>query len=101
MCIFVYVGGGNVPALKKGRSKMDFEKLFSLNNTVNTWAGFVLEHATTTNEYSCLMKHYPNNRDFLLRLYKKEFYYLKKNIEGINEKFKELEQFFSENNIEG
>ena len=78
---------------------MDLEKLSSLSCTVNTWASFVLEHAITTNEYSCALKYYPNNRDFLLGLYKKEFHYLKKNIEEINENFKELEKFLNENNI--
>lgn len=78
---------------------MDFEKLASLSCSVNTWAQFVLEHATTTNEYSYILKYYLSNRDFILDLYKKEFYYLKKNIEGINEKLKELEQFLNENNI--
>lgn len=78
---------------------MDFEKLSSLSCTVNTWAQFVLEHATTTNEYSYVLKYYQNNCDFILSLYKKEFYYLKKNIEEINEKLKELEKFLNENNI--
>ena len=80
---------------------MDFEKLSSLSCTVNTWAQFVLEHATTTNEYSFVLKNNQINRDFILSLYKKEFYYLKKNIEDINEKIKELEKFLYENNIYG
>ena len=78
---------------------MDFEKLCSLSCSVNTWAEFILEHAATTNEYSYALKYYTDNRDFLLGLYKKKFYYLKKNIEEINEKFKELEKFLNENNI--
>lgn len=78
---------------------MDFEKLSSLSCSVNSWAQFVLDHSTTTNEYSYILKYYLTNRDFILDLYKKEFYFLKKNIEELNEKFKELEKFFNENNI--
>lgn len=81
---------------------MDFDKLFNLSNTVNTWASFVLEHAVTTTEYSCLLRYYKNrDKDFIFSLYKKEFYYLKKNMQDLILKYEELEKFFNENNING
>lgn len=103
---FVEANGGGGEPLRKfisslPNNKIDFEKLCSLSCTINTWSEFVLEHAITINEYSYVLKYYPDNLNFLLRLYKKEFYYLKKNIEEINEKFKELEKFLNENNING
>lgn len=83
---------------------MDFEKLYSLSNSVCTWNGFVFEHSIAIAKISCTLSGNCNTqteKNYLLRYYKNEFYYLKKYIDDLILKCKELEKFYNENNIEG
>lgn len=89
---------------------MDLEKLYSLSCTIRTWSDFVLQHATTTTEYSSLLSHEcsfdkkfcgTTQFNYLLRCYKNQFYYLKNSMEDLILKYKELEKFCNENNING
>ena len=49
----MYVAGECSRSQKKGRSKMDFEKLYDLSCSVNTWTEFVFEHAVAIKKISC------------------------------------------------
>ena len=78
---------------------MDFEKLHELSGSVRTWTYFLLESAIAASKIACSLRHGDFERGYVLRSYENEFYYLRKNMRELNEKFKELEKFFNENNI--
>lgn len=83
---------------------MDFEKLYDLSCSVNTWTEFVFEHAVAIKKISCSLSGgfiTAIENDSLLRYYKNEYSHFKKNMEDLILKFKELEKFLNENNIEG
>ena len=78
---------------------MDFEKLNILSCTFNTWCDFLQENAVITSNFACMLSIGSYDEDFILRLYKNEFFYLKKHMEELIEKYNELENFCNENNI--
>lgn len=97
----MYVAGEFSRAQKKGRSKMDFEKLYNLSSTVKTWTDFLSDHTVSTTKISCMLYHGVFEKGFVLSCYENEFYYLKKYMEELILKYKELEKFYNENNING
>lgn len=101
MCIFVYVVGECSRAQKKGRYKMDFEKLHELSCSVKTWSEFLLENAICMSKHACCLQHGDFASGFVLRSYENEFYYLKTHMEELILKYRELEKFCDENNIKG
>lgn len=78
---------------------MDFEKLHTLSNALNTWCVFLNENTVITSNFACMLSNGSSQEDYILRLYKNEFYYLKKHMEELIEKYEELENFCNENNI--
>ena len=83
---------------------MDFEKLYDLSSSVNTWTEFVFEHAVAIKKISCSLSggiRTAIENDFLLRCYENEYCHFKKNMEDLILKYKELEKFLNENNIRG
>jgi hypothetical protein len=94
-------GGGMFTRSKKGRSKMDYEKLHELSGSVRTWAYFLLENGISLSKIACNLSHGEFEHGYVLRSYKNELYYLRKNMEDLIEKYNELEKFCNENNIEG
>lgn len=83
---------------------MDFEKLYDLSCSVNIWTEFVFEHSIAIKKISCSLSgclRTAIENDFFWRCYENEYYNLKKNMEDLILKYKELEKFFNENNIEG
>lgn len=82
---------------------MDFEKLYDLSCSVNTWTEFVFEHAVVIKKISCSLSgdlRTEIENSFLLRYYENEYYHFKKNMDDLILKYKELEKFLNENNIE-
>lgn len=80
---------------------MDYEKLHALSCSVNTWCNFLLENAVITSNFASMLFNKFSNEDDILALYKHEFYFLKKHMQELILKYKELEKFCSENNIKG
>ena len=80
---------------------MDFEKLHDLTGSVRTWAYFLLENGITASKIACSLSHGDFENGYVLRCYENEFYSLKKNMEELILKYKELEKFLNENNING
>ena len=81
---------------------MDFEKLYDLSCSVNTWTEFVFEHAVAIKKMSCSLSGSLNTaieNDIFLRCYKNDYFHFKKNMEDLILKYKELEKFLNENNI--
>ena len=83
---------------------MDLEKLYDLSCSVNTWTEFVFEHVVAIKKISCSLSgglRTAIENDFLLRCYENEHRHFKKNMEDLILKYKELEKFLNENNING
>lgn len=83
---------------------MDLEKLYDLSCSVNTWTEFVFEYAVAIKKISCSLSgglRTVNENYFLLRCYENEYFHFKKNMEDLILKYKELEKFLKENNIDG
>lgn len=78
---------------------MDFEKLHELSSSVRTWTYFLLENAIAASKIACSLRHGEFEHGYVLRCYENEFYNLKKNMEDLILKYKELEKFFNENKI--
>ena len=78
---------------------MDFEKLFELTGSVRTWAYFLLENSIAASKIACSLSHGEFERGYVLRSYENESYHLKQNMIELIEKYKELEKFLNENNI--
>lgn len=78
---------------------MDFEKLHDLSGSVRTWTYFLLENAIAASKIACSLSHGDFERGYVLRCYENEFYSLRQNMEDLILKYKELEKFLIENNI--
>jgi hypothetical protein len=78
---------------------MDFEKLHTLSCTLNTWCVFLHENTVITSNFACMLSNESSNEDYILRLYKNEFYYLKTHMEELIEKYEKLENFCNENRL--
>ena len=79
---------------------MDFEKLHDLSCSFHTWCGFLYENAAINSNFACMLSNKTSNVDFILMCYKNEFHFLKRHFEELYEKYKELEKFLNENNID-